>query len=95
METLGRSVFWRFLAAVAVLSLAMMGYAGLQSGPEAGLVTEARASQIALTPLRANTKDVIITASPDGSTIYEWGRLDVVIRQSSGSCVKRPYTGLR
>jgi hypothetical protein len=94
MESLANSRFWRALAVLAVLSLVLVGYYGLLQGGRGVLASEAHASYIAVGPKNATLNDIIVTASPDGKTIYEWGRTHLIIRQSTGSCVQRPYVGL-
>lgn len=94
MESLANSRFWRALAVLAVLSLVLVGYYGLLQRGGGVLASEAHASYIAVGPKNATLNDIIVTASPDGKTIYEWGRSHLIIRQSTGSCVQRPYVGL-
>ncbi len=96
MESLANGRFRRalaVLAVLAVLALVLVGYGLLQAGGGV-LASEAHASYIAVGPKNATLNDIIVTASPDGKTIYEWGRTHLIIRQSTGSCVQRPYVGL-
>ena len=93
METFAKSLFWRSVAVLLVASLLLIGYAMLQGDSTGGFVRQARAADGLIGPSSIGSQELIITASPDGATIYEWARKYLIIRQSSGSCVRRDYVG--
>jgi hypothetical protein len=94
MDQMAKSLFWRAVAVVACIGLLMIGYGLVRPDDGINLIGSAKASYVAVGPKGASVEFGIVTAEPDGKTIYEWTAKYVTMRQATGSCVRIPYSGL-
>jgi hypothetical protein len=94
MDQMAKSLFWRVVAVAACIGLLMIGYGLVRADDGISLIGSAKASYVAVGPKGASVEFNIVTAEPDGKTIYEWAAKYVTIRQSTGSCTRVPYVGL-